>query len=105
LADPAGVARLPVERIPALRGAVRAFHRDLVAVEEALDVRWQADDGVCFGVAEVAQRLGCSIDLVRERGEEWGIAKVLARSECGRATRVIYPKPLFDTFLHSKDPL
>jgi hypothetical protein len=84
---------------------MRALHRDLLALEEALDARWQADDGVCFGAAEVAERLGCSIDLVRERGEEWGIVKVLARDERGRATRVTYPKPSFDAFLHSKDPL
>jgi hypothetical protein len=105
VADPAQVARLPLDRIPALRAAIRAVHRDLAAVEEALDARWQADDGVCFGAAEIAKRLGCSIDMVRERGEEWGIAKVLARDERGRATRVTYPKPLFDVFLRSKGPL
>jgi hypothetical protein len=104
-ADPAQVARLPLDRIPALRAAIRALHRDLGAVEEALDARWQADDGVCFGAAEIAKRLGCSIDLVRERGEEWSIAKVLSRDERGRPTRVTYPKPLFDAFLHSRDPL
>jgi len=69
VADPAQVARLPLDRIPALRAAIRALHRDLVAVEEAVDARWQADDSVCFSVADVAQRLGCSVDLVRERGE------------------------------------
>jgi hypothetical protein len=102
VSDPAQVARLPLDRIPALRAAIRALHRDLAAVEEALDARWQADDGVCFLASEVAQRLNCSVDLVREKGEAWGIAKVLARDERGRPTRVTYPKPLFDVFLRSK---
>lgn len=103
--DPALVAKLPLDRIPALRAAIRAFHRDLAAVEEALDARWQADDSVCFPVSEVARRLGCSVDLVRERGEAWGIARVLARDERGRPTRVTYPKPLFDIFLRSRGPV
>ena len=105
VADPAIVAQLPLDRVPALRAAIRALHRDLAAVEEALDARWQADDGVCFAAAEIARRLGCSTDLVRERGESWGIAKVLARDERGRPTRVTYPKPLFDVFLRSKGPV
>jgi hypothetical protein len=105
VADPARVARLPLDHIPALRAAIRALHRDLAAVEEALDARWQADDSISFAVAEVARRLGCSVDLVRERGEEWGIAKILARDERGRPTRVTYPKPLFDIFLRSRGPL
>jgi len=104
-ADPAQVARLPLDRIPTLRAAIRALHRDLAAVEEALDARWQADDSISFVAAEVARRLGCSIDLVREKGEAWGIAKVLARDERGRPTRVTYPKPLFDIFLRSRGPL
>jgi hypothetical protein len=101
--DPAPGARLPLDRIPALRAAICALHRDLAAVEEALDARWQADDSVCFPVSEVARRLGCSVDLVREKGEAWGIARVLARDERGRPTRVTYPKPLFDAFLHARD--
>jgi hypothetical protein len=104
-ADPALVARLPLDHIPALRAAIRALHRDLAAIEEALDARWQVDDSVCFSVTEVAQRLGCSVDLVRERGERWGIALVLARDERGRPTRVTYPKPLFDIFLRSRGPV
>jgi hypothetical protein len=105
VADPAQVARLPVDRIPALRAAIRALYRDLAAVEEALDVRWQGDDGVCFAAAEVARRLGCSVDLVREKGEAWGIAKVLARDTRGRPSRIIYPKPLLDRFLHTRDSM
>jgi hypothetical protein len=101
----AQVARLPQDRIPALRSAIRTLHRDLAAVEEALDARWQADDGVCFSAGEVARRLGCSVDLVRNKGESWGIAKVLARDEHGRPTRVTYPKPLFDIFLRSRGPV
>ena len=104
-ADSAQVVRLPLDRIPALRAAIRALHRELAAVEEALDARWQADDGMCFPASEVARRLGCSIDLVREHGEEWGIAKILARDERGRPTRVTYPKPLFDIFLRSRGPV
>jgi len=104
VADPAQVARLPLDRIPALRATIRALHRDLAAVEEALDARWQADDSVCFPVSEVAKRLNCSVDLVRERGESWGIALVLARDERGRATRITYPKPLLDIFLRSRGP-
>jgi|SRR5262245_57981106 len=104
-ADPAQVARLPLDRIPTLRAAIRAFHRDLAAVEEALDARWQVDDAVCFAAVEVARRLGCSIDLVRERGEGWGIALVLARDERGRPTRVTYPKSLFEMFLSSRGPV
>jgi hypothetical protein len=105
VADAAQVAQLPLDRIPALRAAIRALHRDLAAVEEALDGRWQVDDSVCFPVPEVARRLGCSVDLVREKGDAWGIVKVLARDERGRPTRVTYPKPLFDIFLRSRGPV
>jgi len=86
-----------------LRAAIRSLQHDLAAIEEALDARWQADDSVCFAAAEVAQRLGCSVDLVREKGEVWGIAKVLARDVRGRPSRVIYPKPLLDAFLRARD--
>src|SRR5262245_23966898 len=44
VAEPAHVVRLPLDRIPALRAAIRALHRDLAAAEEALDARWHADD-------------------------------------------------------------
>jgi hypothetical protein len=43
--------------------------------------------------------LKCSVDLVRERGEQWGIAKVLARDRRGRPSRVVYPKALLRAYL------
>lgn len=57
------------------------------------------DDCACLDVETVAQRLRCSVDLVRERGEEWKIAKVLARDKTGRATRVVYPVALLRAYL------
>jgi hypothetical protein len=100
VADPARVATVPTENIPALRVAARALHRDLGAIEHALDARWTADECQCFDVHEVARRLKCSVDLVRERGETWGIAKVLARDARGRPSRVTYPRVLLDRYLH-----
>ena len=53
----------------------------------------------CFDAAQVASLLGCSEDLVRDRGEQWGIAKVLARDSRGRPSRVVYPKALLRQYL------
>lgn len=63
------------------------------------------DDCECFDVEEVSRRLKCSVDLVRHRGEEWGIAKVLARDSRGRPSRVVYPKGLLRTYLSAKPNL
>ena len=48
---------------------------------------------------EVAPLMGCSADLVREKGDEWGIALVLSRDSNGRATRVVYPRARIKKFL------
>lgn len=101
VADPARVVSIPMARIPALRATARRLHRDVGAIEHALDARWLADDSVCFDAREVARRVGCSVDLVREHGETWGIAKVLARDTRGRPSRVTYPKILLDTYLRA----
>jgi hypothetical protein len=34
--DPIRVSRIPPDRVPAIRAAIRALHRDLAVVEEAL---------------------------------------------------------------------
>ena len=52
----------------------------------------------------MARLLTCSVDLVRERGEEWGIARVLARDSRGRPSRVVYPKALLRAYLAGQPP-
>src|SRR5438552_18838465 len=94
------VDRVPLASLPAFllhltallaRGAV-----GLKGIGEAVD------DCECFEVEEVARRLKCSVDLVRERGEEWNIAKVLTRDKNGKPTRVVYPRALLRAFLATK---
>jgi hypothetical protein len=63
-----------------------------------------ADDCECLDAEAVARRLACSVDLVRQRGEEWGIAKVLARDAHGRPTRVVYPLARLRAFLGAIGP-
>ncbi len=58
------------------------------------------DDCECLEADEVAHLLKCSVDLVRERGEGWGIAKTLACDARGRPTRVVYPKALIRAYLY-----
>lgn len=82
-------------RLSALLGKVAARLHQLTSDQEA-------DDCECYDAKEVSRRLGCSVDLVQERGEEWGIAKVLASDSRGRPTRVVYPKVLLRTYLARK---
>jgi hypothetical protein len=95
---------------------LRAFLADTAADLPPADVaaalaaelerlRWQtattadADDCECLDAEAVAGLLKCSVDLIRQRGEEWGIAKVLARDSRGRPSRVVYPKALLRAYL------
>jgi hypothetical protein len=60
------------------------------------------DDCDAFDVEEAARRLTVSVDLLRERGIEWGAALVLTRDKQGRATRVIYPRARLRAFLEGR---
>jgi hypothetical protein len=94
MADLAAQLRALADRVadldPAeLVGQLEALRAHALAA--ALAPMAGADDCECLDAEAVAQRLACSVDLVRQRGEEWGIAKVLARDARGRPTRVVYP--------------
>ena len=103
----------PVEVVDTMpRNVLPAFVGQLAALLARASSRLasvgdgQDDDLEAFTAKEVAERLRCSVDLVRERGEEWNIARVLARDTTGRATRVAYPRALLQRFLSngSKPP-
>ena|SRR5205809_2146379 len=102
LADPAAVAQVPPAELPALALRVAALQTAIAARLHSVVSEYQGDDCECFDVEEVSHRLKCSIDLVRERGGEWGIAKVLARDSRGRPSRVVYPKALVRVYLQAK---
>ena len=102
LADPAAIADVPAAELSALALRLAALQAGVAARLQALASEADADDCVCLDVEDVARRLRCSVDLVRERGEEWGIAKVLARDSRGRPSRVVYPKALLRAYLQAK---
>ena len=62
-------------------------------------VRDQGDDVEAWDVEDTARRLGCSVDLVREHGEAWGIALVLTRDKNRKPTRTVYPRARVCAFL------
>jgi hypothetical protein len=62
----------------------------------------RVDDCDAFEVEEAARRLTVSVDLLRERGVEWGVALVLTRDKQGRATRVTYPRARLRAFLEGR---
>src|SRR2546425_4548883 len=102
LDHPEQVAQVPPAELPALALRVAALQTAIAARLYSVVSEYQGDDCDCFDVDEVSHRLKCSIDLVRERGEEWGIAKVLARDSRGRPSRVVYPKMLVRAYLQAK---
>jgi hypothetical protein len=102
LADPARVGDVPAAELPALAMRLAALQAAVAARLHTLASEAEADDCACFAVEDVARLLTCSVDLVRERGEQWGIARVLARDSRGRPSRVVYPRALLRAYLHSK---
>jgi hypothetical protein len=102
LADPGLVADVPAGELPALALELAALQSAVAARLQAIASNAEADDCECYDAEEVARRLRCSVDLVRERGEAWGIAKVLARNGRGGPTRVVYPKALLRAYLNGK---
>lgn len=103
LADPTGVAEVPAAELPALAMGLAALQGAVAARLAALASEADStDDCACFSIEEVARRLTCSVDLIRERGESWGIAKTLARDSRGRPSRVVYPKALLRAYLQGK---
>src|SRR2546426_8216806 len=99
---PERVADVPAVELPALALRVAALQTAIAARLHTVVSDYQGDDCDCLDVEEVSRRLKCSVDLVRERGEEWGIAKVLARDSRGRPSRVVYPKMLVRAYLQAK---
>jgi hypothetical protein len=102
LADPAAVASVPPGELPALALQLAALQSVIATRLRETSSEADADDCDCFDAEDVARRLKCSVDLVRERGEAWGIAKVLARDSRGRPSRVVYPKVLRRAYLNGK---
>jgi hypothetical protein len=64
----------------------------------------RGDEVEAFDVREAARRIGCSVDVLREHGEEWGVALVLTRDKHGRPTRVVYPRARVRAFLERRGP-
>jgi len=102
LADPAAVAQVPPAELPALALRVAALQAAIAARLHGLVDNDHADDCECLDAEAVSHLLKCSVDLVRERGEEWGIAKVLARDSRGRPSRVVYPRAMIRAYLNGK---
>ena len=102
IADPAAVAQVPPAALPALALQLAALQGAIAARLHRLVSNNQADDCECLDAEGVSRLLKCSVDLIRERGDEWGIAKVLARDSRGRPSRVVYPKALVRTYLQRK---
>ena len=102
LDHPEQVAQVPPAELPALALQLAALQSAVAARLYQLASDHDGDDCDCFDVEEVSRRLRCSVDLVRERGEEWGIAKMLARDSRGRPSRVVYPKALVRAYLKAK---
>lgn len=95
------VDTIPSEHLVAFITHLAALQSRAAARLQRLALEEPADDYDCFDVTEVARHFRCSPDLVRERGEEWGIAKVLARDARGRPTRVVYPRVRLRDFLRA----
>src|SRR5438445_12881314 len=102
LAGPARVADVPAAELPALAVQLAALQGAIAARLHGLVSNDQADDCECLDAEGVSRLLKCSVDLIGERGDEWGIAKVLARDSRGRPSRVVYPKALVRTYLQRK---
>jgi hypothetical protein len=99
---PEHVDAVPAAELPALALRLAALQAAVAVRLHRLASEDAGDDCACFTVEEVARRLTCSVDLVRERGEAWGIALVLARDSRGRPSRVVYPRALLRAYLHAK---
>ena len=97
LADPSSVPR---DQIPAVIGELEKLKAALWA---RLAGDHQVDDCDCLDAEDVSRLLKCSVDLIRQRGEEWGIAKVLARDSRGRPSRIVYPKALLRVYLSARE--
>jgi hypothetical protein len=101
LPTPSDLESVAIEELP-------SFIAQLAALQAAAAVRLQhatrheGDACDCFTVEQVARYLGCSVDLVRERGPSWGIVRVLAQDRTGRPTRVTYPRVLLRAFLDAE---
>jgi hypothetical protein len=96
------VDQVPVAELPALIAELAALQ-----ARAAMRLRQAAaadDDDACdcLTVEDVARRLKCSVDMVRERGAAWGIAKTLAWDSQGRPTRTVYPKALLRAYLNGQ---
>jgi hypothetical protein len=98
------VDSIPVARLPAFIAELAALQARASARLTAIALDSQGDDVRAYTVEEVAQKLRCSVDLVRERGEEWGIALVLTRDCNGRPTRVVYPHARLRRYLDGNPP-
>jgi hypothetical protein len=98
------VDQLPRSELSALASAMTALlaHIQLRLQATIMD---HGDDVEVFDVEEAARRIGCSVDLLRERGEDWAVALVLTRDKRGRPTRVVYPRALVRAFLEQGGPL
>ena len=103
LEHPDRIGDVPAAEVPALVLRLAALQSAAAARLHRLATEAQVDDCECLDVEEVSRRLKCSVDLVRQRGEQWGIAKVLARDSRGRPSRIVYPKALLRVYLSARE--
>jgi hypothetical protein len=96
------VDAVPLEQLDGLELELLAFLGRVGMRRRQAAADASGDDCACFSVDEVAGLLRCSVDFVRERGAEWGIAKTLARDAQGRPTRTVYPKALLRAYLNGQ---
>jgi len=101
LPDVQALEAVPVDELPTIALELAALQGAVAARLHRL-ARHQDDDCECYDAEQVAHLLRCSVDLVRQRGEEWGITKVLARDNRGRPSRVVYPRALLRQYLNGK---
>ena len=102
LPTPGDLDSVPIAALAALIAELAALQARAAMRLRAVTDEHQGDDCDCLAAEDVARRLRCSVDLVRERGERWGIAKVLARDKTGRPSRVVYPKALLRAYLNAE---
>jgi hypothetical protein len=96
------IDQVPVAGLPALIVELAALQARAAMRLRQVAAADDDDACACLTVEDVARLLKCSVDMVRERGVAWGIAKTLAWDSQGRPTRTVYPKVLLRAYLNGQ---
>ena len=87
LEHPDRIGDVPAAEVPALVLRLAALQSAAAARLHRLATEAQVDDCECLDVEEVSRRLKCSVDLVRQRGEQWRGRSSGRRRRSTRASR------------------